>query len=82
MTKENREQLYSHYKDLATNYEAPPHLNKGLTSTDTVKRNAKEHVEAMLKQHPELEAPKKFVTPDPDSPTGIKEKNISKTKVK
>ena len=75
MTKENREQLYNHYKDLATNYEAPPHLNKGLTSTDTVKRNAKEHVAAMLKQHPELEAPKEI----PKEKTA---KTDSKTKVK
>ena len=58
MTKENREKLYSHYKDLAENYEARPHLNKGLTSTQKVRGNAKEHVIAMLKQHPELDVAK------------------------
>lgn len=58
MTKENREKLYAHYKDLAANYEAPPHLNSGPTATSAVRKNSKEHVEAMLKAHPELEAPK------------------------
>ncbi len=58
MTKENREKLYSHYKDLAENYEALPHLNSGPTATAAVRKNAKAHVEEMLKNHPELEKPK------------------------
>jgi len=54
MTKENRERAYKHYLFLANEYEALPHMNQGLTSTAKVRENAKKHVEAMLKSHPEL----------------------------
>lgn len=58
MTKENREKLFAHYEDLAENYEPTGNRIGGLYSKDKVRKNAKAHVEAMLKKNPELKPQK------------------------
>ena len=54
MTKENRERLYKHFRDMEKNYEARSGLNSGCTSTQRVRKNAKASADAILIRHPEL----------------------------
>ena len=59
MTKANRERAYKNFKNLAENYEAPDHLNSGITSTTSVRKKAKDNVAMLLKRNPELEVKEK-----------------------
>ena len=54
MTRENREAAYKHHRNLEKNYEAPEHLNKGLTKTQTLRAHAKAIADALLARNPEL----------------------------
>ena len=54
MTKKNRETAYKHFRDLEVNYEALPHLNKGMTATDNLRKRAKENADKLLIRNPEL----------------------------
>ena len=49
MTKENREKLYKHFRDLEKNYEAREGLNSGPTATQRVRAKSKESADAILK---------------------------------
>jgi len=57
MTKKNREIAYKHFRDLEANYEALPHLDRGMTATSVIRETAKKNADALLKRNPELEAP-------------------------
>ena len=69
MTQENREKAYKHFRDLEKNYEAPAHLNKGLTATSFLRKKAKADADALLLRNPELD-----VKPEPVEETKSKEK--------
>ena len=55
MTKQNREVAYKHFRDLENNYEALPHLNKGITATTRIRETAKKGADALLLRNPELD---------------------------
>jgi len=55
MTKENRERAYKNFRDIENNYNALPHLNSGMTKTQTIRARAKENADALLLRNPELE---------------------------
>ena len=78
MTQENRERLYKDMRYSEKNYEARDGLNSGPTATATVRKRAKATADALLKQHPELEAPK----PAPIIEEEKEEKPIKPTKSK
>ena len=79
MTKENRERQYKHFRNMEKNYEPKdPSLNSGPTSISTVRKRAKESADAMLKKHPELEAP--IEEPIEEEPVEEEEKHKSKRK--
>jgi len=54
MTKQNREKAYKHFRDLEANYEALPHLDKGMTATTNLRKRAKKNADALLLRNPEL----------------------------
>lgn len=54
MTKENLEKMYSHFRDLEKNYEAPPHKNSGLNSTTSMKKRSKKSADDLLAKFPDL----------------------------
>lgn len=87
MTKENRERLYKHFRNLEKTYEALPHLNKGPTATATVRKRAKESADEILSKHPELEATmeEQPTTEEPQEETleePVEEKKKTKSRVK
>ena len=73
MTKENRENLYKHLRNLQNTYEALPHLNKGPTATQKVRARAKQSADDILKKHPELEKPLEEVKPKKEKSKNAKE---------
>jgi hypothetical protein len=69
MTKENRERLYKHFRNMQVNYEARDGLNTGPTATAIVRERAKASADAILKKHPELDS-----EPSPPTTTSTKSK--------
>ena len=50
MTKENRERAYLHFRDLEKNYNAIDHLNKGITATQRMRKEAKKNADEILER--------------------------------
>ena len=50
MTKENRERAYLHFRDLEKNYNAIDHLNKGITATQRMRKEAKKNADEILEK--------------------------------
>lgn len=54
MTKENLENAYKHFRDLEANYQALPHLDKGMKGTVDTRARAKIAADELLIRNPEL----------------------------
>ena len=79
MTEKNREAAYKHYRDLENTYEAAPHLDSNITSTESVRARSKESADALLKKYPELEVKEEVKEPEQIEEEPVEEK---KTKSK
>jgi len=52
MTKENRERAYKNFRDIENNYNALPHLNSGMTKTQTIRARAKRERRCLIIEKP------------------------------
>lgn len=76
MTQKNRETAYKNFRNLENTYEALPHLDKGMTSTQNTKARAKKYADALLLRNPELEIKPEILSEDNKPKPEVKKEKV------